>query len=99
MIIIRGTTAELTFDVKSDLSEAQNIYVTILTGDKEMTITSGLVYADGAITVHLSQKDSLRLHPGICRIKINWTYPGGDRGTTDYAIAQVYDNRPNRVLK
>ena len=103
MTIVRGATARLTFTLEESPAGYKNLYVILLTGDKQIeksTAARDDVLVDGnTVTLCLSQKDTLKLRPGLLRIKIDWTYPSGDRVPTDYAVAMVYDNEPNRVLK
>lgn len=102
MIVVRGTTPTLTFTVPAmDLTQVNHIYVTFLSGDRELTKQDDnldVVYTEDTVQVHLNQRDTLSFFPGLLRIKINVTYPS-DRVTTEYAVARVYDNKPNRILK
>ena len=98
MTIIRGTTPTLTFELDNDLETAKTVYITFLTGDKEIDITDAEINENVA-TISLTQAQTLMLRPGICRVKLNWVYDSGDRSTTDYDIIRVLDNRPNKELE
>lgn len=103
MIIIRGTTPTLTFTLPvSDLTSADAVYLMLMTDDRTLELSTHandpLSITATTVSVTLTQKQTLAMHTGLCKIKINWTYEGGSRVCSDYAIAQVYDNKPSREL-
>ena len=77
--MIRGTTPTFTFTINSqtlDLTEAQNVYVTIRQGSNEITKTGeDLDVSATVVSVFLSQEESLDLKETVdAEVQINWTY-------------------------
>lgn len=77
--MIRGTTPTFTFTIKNDtvdLAEAQNVYVTIRQGSKEITKTGDDIEVETrTVNVFLGQEESLGLSEGAnAEVQINWTY-------------------------
>lgn len=98
MTIIRGTTPTLTLDLRvPDLTDASKVVVSFLNGGNELDKEPDTI-SDTSVVVSLSQKETLFMRPGICRIKVNWVYASGDRATCDYGVAWVYDNHPRKEL-
>ena len=77
--MIRGTTPTFTFTIVNetvDLTEAENVYVTIRQGSKEITKTGeSLEVAARTVDVFLNQEESLSLsEANPAEVQINWTY-------------------------
>lgn len=77
--MIRGTTPTFTFTINSqtlDLTEAENVYVTIKQGSKEITKTGeDLDVSPTVVSVFLNQEESLSLRETMdAEVQINWTY-------------------------
>ena len=77
--MIRGTTPTFTFTITNetvDLTEAENVYVTIRQGSKEITKTGeDLEVAARVVNVFLNQEESLSLSETVdAEVQINWTY-------------------------
>ena len=77
--MIRGTTPTFTFTIVNetvDLTEAENVYVTIRQGSKEITKTGeDLEVAARTVNVFLNQEESLSLSETVqAEVQINWTY-------------------------
>ena len=102
IIVTRGTTPTLTFPPGEDLTQAKNVYVTFLSGDREITkstVKDELTITEETVSVRLSQADTLAFAPGAMVVRINWTYEDGSRRCSDDALIHVRDNRPNEVLE
>lgn len=91
--MIRGTTPTFTFTIKSqtlDLTEAENVYVTIRQGGKEITKTGeDLEVAQKVVSVFLSQEESLSLVESPADVQVNWTYLDPLDGVTVRRAATV----------
>lgn len=79
--MISGTTPTLKLRIKKetvDLSQAENIYVSIRQGKTTYIEKSGdYIELDGQrlVKVWLTQEESFRLTPGVMAwVQINWTY-------------------------
>lgn len=77
--MIRATTPTFTFTIKSetlDLSEANNIYVTLAQGGRTITKTGEDIEltVPRTVAVFLSQEESLGLAEGGMDLQVNWTY-------------------------
>lgn len=84
--MIRATTPTFTLTVKSttlDLSEADNIYVTLAQGKKEITKTGEDVEltVPRTVSVWLTQEESLGLSEGCIDVQLNWTYTDANQNT------------------
>ncbi len=93
--MIRGTTPTFTFRIKSEdvnLNNAQNVYVTLSQGTKEITKTGEDLDVDGrTVSVWLRQEESMRLNDGGVKLKvqINWTYLDIDGETVRRAATKI----------
>ena len=102
--MIRGTTPTFTFTIKSqtvDLTEAENVYVTIRQGATEITKTgSDLQVSQRSVDVFLDQEESLKLKENTsAEVQINWTYlDSGDNTTVRRAATKVKSIQIDRQL-
>lgn len=84
--MIRGTTPTFTFTIKDDtvdLTEAQNVYVTIRQGSKEITKTGeDIEVAARTVNIFLEQEESIGLAETSAEVQINWTYLDPTDGET-----------------
>ena len=106
--MIRATTPTFTFTVKSqtlDLSEAENIYVTLGQGRVEITKTGEDVNLTPPRTVEvwLTQQESLSLREGALAVQLNWTYTdlsgNARRAATKIKIIDVTKQLLERVIQ
>lgn len=100
--MIRATTPTFTFTVKSttlDLSEADNIYVTLAQGQREITKTGEDIElsAPRTVAVWLTQQESLGLVEGKMEVQLNWTYTDGS-GNTRRAATKPKDIKVDKQL-
>lgn len=77
--MIRGTTPTFTFTIKSetlDLSEANNIYVTLAQSARTLTKTGDDIEltVPRTVAVWLTQEESLGLVESGMEVQLNWTY-------------------------
>lgn len=77
--MIRGTTPTFTFTIRNndvDLTEANNVYVSLVQGNKEIVKTGeDLEIAARTVSVWLTQTESMSLAEGSnAEVQINWTY-------------------------
>lgn len=102
MTVTRGTTPTLTFIPGADLTQANNVYVTFRTGDREITKSTendSLVITPETVSVRLAQADTLAFAPGVMLVRINWTFSDGSRMCSDDSVIYVRDNFPSEVLE
>ena len=87
--IARGTTPTFTLtfsDETVDLTTANNVYVTFLSGNTKITKTgTDLTITALSIGVHLSQEETLSSREGIVNIQANWTTADGNRVASEIA--------------
>lgn len=89
MSIVRGTTPtfELSFPNTVNLNEANNIYVTFSKGSTQVTKSgSEIQNSQHAISVMLSQEETLKLGIGPVEIQANWTYGDGLRAASNIVL-------------
>lgn len=77
--MIRGTTPTFTFTITNetvDLTAAENVYVTIKQGSKEITKSGEDLDVEArVVSVFLNQEESLSLSETMdAEVQINWTY-------------------------
>lgn len=91
--MIRGTTPTLILTIKNnavDLGEAENVYVTVRQGVKEITVSEGLeIDTPRTVNVFLTQEQSLSLAEGNAEVQINWTYLDIDGVTVRRAATKL----------
>ena len=91
--MIRGTTPTFTFTIQSqtlDLTEAQNVYVTIEQGRTVIEKTGESLDVEAKkVSVYLSQDESMKLCEGAADVQINWTYLDPVDGVTVRRAATV----------
>ena len=93
--MVRGTTPTLTLKLRDgsnvDLTQAQNVYVTIAQGLNVITKTGDDVDVqnDGlTVLTYLTQEESLSLAERNAEVQLNWTYVDLD-GVTMRAASKV----------
>ena len=95
-------TITLTLPEQVDLSTAQNVYVTLLSGNEKNTKTgTDLVIDVNEIEMTLTQEETLAFAPGAVYIQVNWTYTEGGqvkRAASDVASIIFKTNLENEVL-
>lgn len=98
----RGTTP--TFELKItdesvDLTQADNVYVTIRTRNGSETYTGdALEVLEREVDVFLTQEQTLALPIGTAEIQINWTFDNGKRACTNIARIAINENLLEEVL-
>lgn len=106
--MIRATTPTFTFTIKSDtldLSEANNIYVTLAQGGRTVTKTGEDIEltVPRTVSVFLTQEESLALMEGSMDVQLNWTYAdsGGNarRAATKPKTISVTKQLLKRVIE
>lgn len=102
-MVYQGTTP--TFELKIvddnvDLTQADNVYVTIRTANGSNTYTGDeLVVQAKEVDVFLTQEQTLALPVGLAEIQINWTYDNGKRACTDKVRIAIDENLLGEVLE
>lgn len=100
--MMRGLTPTLTLALKEsvDFSAAKNVYFTVRQGPITVTKTGDSVtFSDDAVSVYLTQKDTLRFKAGVVEVQANWTYADGSRGGTEIVTREMGDNLLPMVLE
>lgn len=106
--MIRATTPTFTFTVKSttlDLSEADNIYVTLAQGSRTITKTGEDIEftQPRTVAVWLTQEESLSLVEGSMDVQLNWTYTDANskvrRAATKTKTIQITKQLLKRVIE
>lgn len=76
--MVRGTTPTLTLhilDETIDLTQAENVYITIKQEKYTLTKTTPqLELTTNTINCYLTQEESLRFSEGTADVQVNWTY-------------------------
>lgn len=92
-------TFTLTFSEQTlDLRNAQNVYVTFLSGDYCLTKTGeDLVISEKSIGVRLSQEETGNFKKGEVKIQANWTI-NGNRVASEIAKADITDQLLAEVI-
>lgn len=99
----RGTTPTYTFELEDesiDLSDAEEVYVTISQGRKKLTKSGGDVTVDGnTASIYLSQEDTLGFAAGQrAEFQLNWIYSDGARACSEIVSLVVGRNLLPEVL-
>ena len=101
-----GTTPTFVLTVAADLSEAAHVYATFngsttitKTGD-DLTIEpiTGETPAT-AVSVFLSQAETLALSQGTVQIQVNWTFDDGSRAASDIVSYSFGANLLGKVVE
>lgn len=98
--MIRGTTPTMTFRIQGDvdLSDADNVYLTIQHGNDIITKTGAdLDIDENKVSVWLSQEETLALH-GFLQVQINWTYTDDATDTKRRAATRLTEIKMERQL-
>lgn len=94
--VLRGTTPTVILrfaEPNLDLTEAKNVYVTFSSNLKSVTKSGeDLVVEPNAISVYLSQKDTLGFQLDEVEVQANWTYDGKKRSGSSIAKISVDRN-------
>ena len=100
METMQGLTPTITIRVPAtiDLTEAGHHYVSFKQGRTLLKITDGLEITAHAVSVYLTQEDTLRFDPGLMTMQLNWTYQGGQRGAINEIPIMVNANHLPEVL-
>ena len=82
--MIQGTTPTITLTIQSesvDLTQAQNVYVSIVQGAIEIEKTGDdLEITERSVSVWLTQEETLKLSVGAtAEVQVNWTFLDGNR--------------------
>lgn len=103
--MIRGTTPTFVLNLENDtidLTEANNVYISLETDSVEMLKQNGdegVEIQPHQISVYLTQAETLQFaEKSKIEIQVNWTYANGSRGCTDIARVSVGRNLVDKVL-
>ena len=103
--MIRGTTPTFVLNLETDtidLTEANNVYISLETDSVEMLKQNGdegVEIQPHQISVYLTQAETLQFaEKSKIEIQVNWTYANGSRGCTDIAKVSVGRNLVYKVL-
>ena len=103
--MIRGTTPTFVLNLETDtidLTEANNVYISLETDSVEMLKQNGdegVEIQPHQISVYLTQAETLQFaEKSKIEIQVNWTYANGSRGCTDIARVSVGRNLVDKVL-
>lgn len=102
MSVTIGTTPTftLTFSGTIDLTEAQNVYVTFVSGATRITKTGeDLTVQAKSIGVYLTQKETLSFSIGDVEIQANWTMANGSRAASEIAKYPITKQLLKKVLQ
>ncbi len=104
--MIRGTTPTFILELQDDtvdLTETNNVYISLESGTIEMLKKNGDEGVDiqpHQISVYLTQAETLQFaDKSKIEIQVNWTYANGSRGCTDIAKVSVGRNLIDTVLE
>ena len=97
---MQGLTPTITITVgtSTDLTEAENVYVSFKQGNKVLKLTDGFDVQAHQVDVYLQQEDTLSFGTGAVEIQLNWTYANGQRAATDPVSLSVLPNHLLEVL-
>lgn len=98
----QGTTPtfKLTLPESVDLTEATNVYLTLLAGAQSIRKTGEeLSFTAHEVNVYLSQAETVPLRVGSGSIQLNWTYPDGSRACSNIATVPIKYNLEQEVLE
>lgn len=101
--MIRGTTVPLVFDLDETLDtstiQAGSLVLKIRQLDMELEKSGeDLTLNDHAITVQLTQEESLKLTVGTAEAQANWLYTNGTRDASDVGYFEVERQLLERVI-
>lgn len=83
-----------------DLTTANNVYVTYRQGSKVLTKTGEDIEVEPkAVTVYLSQKETLMFKAGTFQAQINWTGANGRRAASKIKGIELEDNLLDKVVE
>lgn len=94
-------TFRLTLPQAVDLTEAENLYVSVSQGTRTVTKSGDAVTLDNAYTVsvYLAQEETVLFRAGQVLIQLNWTYANGSRACTNIVPVPVGDNLLKAVVE
>lgn len=83
-----------------DLTQANNVYVTIKSGVYVLTKTGvDLDVNKNDISVFLSQEETSNLQVGTMEIQANWTLGNGERAASEKCSLEITDNLLKQVVE
>lgn len=97
---MQGLTPTITITVgtSTDLTEAENVYVSLKQGGNVWKKTDGFTVSAHAVEVYLEQADTLAFDAGAVEVQLHWTYPNGQRGGTNPKNLSVLPTHLREVL-
>ena len=102
--MINYTTPTITLEVEGvDLTQNQDVYVTMLQGKTELQKTGeylDISYAEkSTIVLSLTQEESADFQPSrTVQVQVNWITDEGERGATNIATIKVFRNLLEEVI-
>ena len=103
MSTARATTPTFrhTFTEESlDLTLANHVYVTYRQGSKALTKTGNDIEVEPkAVTVYLTQKETLMFRAGTVEAQINWTGVNGRRAASKIKGIELEENLLDKVVE
>lgn len=103
--MINYTTPTITLEVEGvDLTQNQDVYVTMLQGNTELQKTGedlDISYAQekSTIVLSLTQEESADFQPSrTVQVQVNWITDEGERGATNIATIKVFRNLLDEVI-
>ena len=102
-----GTTPTFVLTVDVNLTEAAHIYATFKGGAQTVTKTDEDLTVDittgeepsTAVSVFLSQAETLALTQGTVQIQLNWTFADGSRAASDIVSYTFGANLLGKVVE
>lgn len=99
MIQFTTPTFILTLPNTVDLSEAQNLYFSLVQGKTEIIKTGSDLVIDGqTVSVYLSQEETARFSNLKASLQLNWVYPNGARACSTIVSVDVGNNLLKEVV-
>ncbi len=103
MSTARATTPTFrhTFTEESlDLTAANHVYVTYRQGAKALTKTGDDIEVEPkAVTVYLTQKETLMFKEGVLECQVNWTGANGRRAASKVKGIELEKNLLDKVVE
>ena len=103
MSTARATTPTFrhTFTEESlDLTAANHVYVTYRQGAKALTKTGDDIEVEPkAVTVYLTQKETLMFKEGVLECQVNWTSANGRRAASKVKGIELEKNLLDKVVE
>lgn len=100
--MIRGTTPTIHMNITNggdlDLTEAEELYVTIRQGNIVITKRDELEIVAQGVGFSFTQRESLRLKEGPADVQINWIYKDAADGKTRRAATRIKQIEISRQL-